>query len=104
MKNYKHPTQKAGLKIFLRVIVTVVLILPVMLLTLLSTDQIPNFYWLMLVKALIPLTAVGYLLFGISDQVCAMFELYDTPKITFDELVEEGNMQSNADLNWSENA
>ena len=53
----------------------------------------------MLVKALIPLTAVGYLLFGITDQVCAMFGLYDTPRISFDDLAGDTNMESNADLN-----
>jgi len=31
-----------------------------------------------------------------------MFGLYDTPRITFDDLAGDGNMQSNADLNYEE--
>jgi hypothetical protein len=77
MTNYVQPKTKTVLKIITRVVVTVVLIIPIMLMSLLSPDQIQNLYVLMLLKNLIPLTVVGYLLFGIADQVCAMFGLLD---------------------------
>jgi len=40
----------------------------------------------MLLKTLIPLTVVGFLLFGIADQVCSMFGLLDKGRENFDEL------------------
>lgn len=40
----------------------------------------------MLLKTLIPMTVVGYLLFGIADQVCSMFGLLDKAPKNFDEL------------------
>jgi hypothetical protein len=40
----------------------------------------------MLLKTLIPMTVVGYLLFGIADQVCSMFSLYEKAPSSFDEL------------------
>lgn len=67
MLEFVQPATKTPLKIGLRVIVTIVLLIPVLLLQLLSTQQIPNLYALMFVKTLIPLTIVGYLLFGIAD-------------------------------------
>lgn len=61
-----------------------------MLMYLLSPSQIPNLYVLMVLKTLIPITVVGYLLFGIADQVCAMFSLFDKePHTDFDELARE---------------
>ena len=70
----------------LRLIVTVALIIPILLMYLLSPSQIPNLYVLMLLKTLIPMTVVGYLLFGIADQVCSMFGLLDKAPTNFDEL------------------
>lgn len=67
MLEFVQPATKTPLKIGLRVIVTIVLLIPVLLLQLLSTQQIPNLYALMILKTLIPLTIVGYLLFGIAD-------------------------------------
>ena len=43
----------------------------------------------MLIKNLIPLTVVGYLLFGIADQVCSMFGLYEKGRENFEELTYE---------------
>jgi len=45
----------------------------------------------MLFKNLIPLTVAGYLLFGVADQVCAMFSLYDKEGDEFNELVDPNN-------------
>lgn len=67
MKNFNQPKTKTVLKIILRVVVTTALIIPVLLMYLLSPSQIPNLYVLMLLKTLIPMTVVGYLLFGIAD-------------------------------------
>jgi hypothetical protein len=92
MNNFNQPETKTVLKIILRVIVTVALIIPVLLMYLLSPSQIPNLYVLMLLKTLIPMTVIGYLLFGIADQVCSMFSLLDKAPTSFDELtnVDEG--------------
>jgi hypothetical protein len=39
----------------------------------------------MLLKTLIPMTVVGYLLFGIADKVCSMFGLLDKAPTKIDE-------------------
>ena len=92
MKNFIQPKTKTILKVILRVLVTVVLIIPIMLMSLLEPEQIPNLYVLMLFKNLIPLTVAGYLLFGVADQVCAMFSLYDKEGDEFNELVDPNNL------------
>ena len=87
MVNFNQPRKQVLLKTIFRMLVTGVLIIPFLLMYfLLTPKQISNLYALMLLKELLPLTIVGYLLFGIVDKVCSKFNLYDKALLNFGDL------------------
>ena len=82
MTGYQQPLIGVYWKLPLRGLVSVLVVVPILLLALITPDQIQNFYWLMLVAGLIPLTTAAYLLFGISDQACLGLGLYDKTELS----------------------
>ena len=80
MNNFVTPRDYPILKALLRALVTVLIIfLPMLMIIKISNDHVESYFWLMIIKRLFPLIAVGYLIFGVSDSVCAYLGLYDVP-------------------------
>ena len=72
---HTHPKKKA----LARLVVAVVVSAPIMLLYLLSSDQIANAYLLMIFKVFLPVLIASFLLFGVTDQINLKLGLYDKP-------------------------
>lgn len=78
-------------------VIAALIVAPICLLAILSPDQIPNPYWLMLVGGLVPWTGASYLVFGVVDQACLKANLYEKE----DQLTVYGNDERDQLVNGS---